>query len=252
MITDSGAPTKLYEHPWRDAPDGIAANFALADLINNLPRKMMLDGRVHAETLLAASGAIAGYAAQRALLGPMAAQDINEANGFHFVRTTSGGLFIYGQPLDNALLPTTAVDHQKLWPLAAGAAIMSGLDQNAVPAVAPMFAHVAQTLGSPREGTTSLNGVEFQLHPRDLLKALWPFALMCFNGELSAEVLNPRVTVSQRWRPIIAAIAANRMIRDTASTVPPLKALTIVMETAIYTSKLAPPMVEEPARPLNA
>ena len=44
------------------------------------------------------------------------------------------------------------------------------------------------------------------------------------------------MVVSQRWRPAIAAITANKMIRDVSGVVPPADALTIVMEIAIYAS----------------
>lgn len=244
MTTENDSSGTPFEHPWRGAADGLAANCALADLINNLPRRLNVDGKVHAETLLAASGAIAGYAAQRALLSGMPVEDVSPANGFHMVRTTSGGLFLYGEPLDQALLPLSPADPDKLWPLAAGGAISAGLPPDSLPPVAPMFEHVAKTLGSPQEGTTSLDGCAFEAPTKDLLKAVWPFALMCFSGQISGKALKPQVMVSQRWRPIIAALAANRMIRDTAEVVPPLKALTIVMETAIYASKLSPSMVE--------
>ncbi len=252
MTTENDASGTLYKHPWRDAPDGVAANFALADLVNNLPRRLTIDGRIHSETLLAAGGAIAGYAAQRAVLSPMAPQDITPSNGFQMVQTNRGDLFLFGEPVDQALLPRSNADADKLWPLAAGAAITAGLDPNGLPPIPPMFEHVGKTLGGPREGLPSIEGVEFQLPPKELLKLVWPLALMCFNGEISGKAMNPPISVNQRWRPIIAALAASRMIRETAHVIAPHRALTIVMETAIYASKLTPLMVEAPAPQLRA
>ena len=248
---NASAPTR-FEPPWRGAPDEIAANVALADLANNLPRRLTVDGKVHAETLLAAAGAIAGYAAQRAVLSAMTPEQVERSNAFHMVQTVSGGLFVLGEPLAQALLPKSNADAGKLWPLAAGAAITAGLDPNALPAVTPMFEHVAKSLGGPREGLPSFQDCEFQLPAKELLKALWPFALMCFNGEISGQAVKPPVVVSQRWRPIIAALAASKMIRETAGTIPPLKALTIVIETAIYASEMAPSMVEGPTPQFSA
>ncbi len=250
-IQNASAPTR-FEHPWRGAPDEIAANVALADLANNLPRRLTVDGNVHAETLLAAAGAIAGYAAQRALMSKMTPEEVDRSNAFHVVQTTSGGLFVLGEPLAQALLPGSKADAGKLWPLAAGAAITAGLDPNALPPVTPMFEHVAKSLGGPREGLPSAPDCAFQLPPKALLKALWPFALMCFKGEISGQAMNPPVLVSQRWRPIIAALAAAKMIRETADSIPPLKALTIVMETAIYASEMAPSVVEAPLPSVSA
>jgi len=233
-----------YEYPWRGAPDAPGANFALGDLIANLPRRLMTEGGVHIETLLAASGAIAGYAAQRALLTRLPARDLTPDNGFHVVRTGTGAAFFSGTPIDDTLVPLSRNDRDKLWPLAWGAAVAAGLDPGDVPALEPMFAHVAQTLGTEREGTCSFEDCRFQAPAKTLLKAVWPLALMSFSGELSGNALAPPVIVTQPWRPVIAAITANKMIRDAAGALPPLKALTIVMETAIYASKLPPTAVE--------
>jgi hypothetical protein len=249
MAKDNGASRTPYEHPWAGAPDGVAANIAAADLINNLPRRLTVDGQTHPETVLAAAGAIAGFAAQRAVMGAMTPEEVADPeNGFQIVRTTSGGLFFFGEPLDRALMPQSPDERDKLWALAASGAVSAGLDPDRLPPIVPMFEHVAKTLGSPREGTPSLTDTRFQAPTFELLKAVWPLALMCFNGQLSGQALNPPVIVSMRWRPVIAAIAANRMIRDMAASVPPLKALTIVMETAIYASKLAPAAVEAQGR----
>lgn len=253
MATENGASKTPYEIPWKHAPDEVAANLALADLINNLPRKLSVDGKIHAETLLAASGAIAGFTAQRSLMYRMSAEDITAPmSGFQIVQTTSGGLFFFGDPLDQALVPQSPTDLDKLWPLAGSGAIDAGLDPDDLPPLEPMFEYVAQTLGSNREGTTSIEGVQFQAATHALLKAVWPLAMMCFNGQVSGQALNPPVIVTPRWRPIIAAQAAARMIRDTAGLIPPRTALTIVMETAIYASKLAPALIEEQAPLVSA
>jgi hypothetical protein len=252
MTTDNDSPRVSYAPPWKDAPDGPAANVALADLVNNLPRRLTVDGVLHAETLLAATGAIAGYAAQRALMGGMTVEAVvDPSSGFEIVQTTNGGYFFFGEPLDRTLLPQSPADPHKLWTLAASGAMTAGLAGNALPPIAPMFEYVAKTLGSEREGSTSVPGCHFRAPARELLMAVWPLALTCFAGQVSGEALSPPVVVSQRWRPVIAAHVANRMIRHTALAVPPLKALTIVMETAIYASKLQPAMVEGPA-PVSA
>jgi hypothetical protein len=232
------------KHPWDGAPDAVGANFAVADLINNLPRRFTIDGRIHAETLLAASGAIAGYAAQRALFAQLAAEGVAvESSGLIIVNTQDGRRRLMGDRLNAMLLPqsnSVSEASEKLWSLAQGAAVSAGLDPAQMPDVGPMFAHVAGTIGSGKEGTTSVTDRKFQLPTLELMKIAWPLALSCFNGELSGKVLKPPVIVSQRWRPAITAITANKMIRDVAGVLPPLVALTIVMETAIYASKLMP------------
>ena len=241
METDS--PRVSYAPPWKGRPEGAAADLAVADLVNNLPRRLTVNGKLHAETLLAATGAIAGFAAQRAVMDGMSAEAIvAPSSGFEIVQTWNGGYFFFGEALDRGLLPQSPSDPHKLWALAASAATATGL--GALPPITPMFEHVAKTIGSPREGTTSAPGCEFKAPARELLMAVWPFALKCFAGQVSGEQLAPPAVVGQPWRPVVGALAAARMIRHTALAVPPLNALTIVMETAIYASKLAPAMVE--------
>ena len=167
------------DFPWKDAPDVIACNLAFGDLVNDLPRRLTVEGRVHAETLLASIGAVAG------------------------------------------------------------------LNASELPKLENMFKHVSQTLGGELEGFPSLSEHRPQAPARELLQQFWPLAVMCFNGELSGAVAKSGA-VRQRWRPIIAAYAANTFIRKVQSVLGPAAAIVIVMETAIYTSKLDPAVIEKP------
>lgn len=236
--------------PWAGEPDGITCNFAVGDLINNLPARLTVDSRVHAETLLTAIGAIAGFAAQRALIA-----SIEETNDearwaqLHMVRSKDGDTYLFGDLLNDTLFPTSDAEADlKLWPLVAGAGIAAGLDPAAVPKPERMFQHVSAVLGGEREGFTSLADVQPQLPAGQVLKLVWPLALMCFNGELSAKAVRSGMPpVAPRWRPVIAAQAAGKFIRDVHAVLAPDKAIIIVMEAAIYASKLSQTAIEEPA-----
>src|SRR3954454_20544528 len=61
----SGTPPGENKFPWPSDEAYIACNLPAGNLANNLASWVMRDGRVHAETYVAASGAIAGYAAQQ-------------------------------------------------------------------------------------------------------------------------------------------------------------------------------------------
>ena len=79
--------------------------------------------------------------------------------------------------------------------------------------------------------------------PRELLKAVWPLATMCFSGRFpnaSREYGDAR----PRFWPAISARAAHAFIGQVKDVLDPLTALTIVMETAIYASKLDPAVIE--------
>jgi hypothetical protein len=107
-----------------------------------------------------------------------------------------------------------------------------------------MFKHVASTIGGPNEGKTSVPA-QHQPHlpARDLLKAVWPLAIMCFSGKFpGASREFPAAPVA--WWSAIAAQASNRPVRDVKDVLPPAIALTLLMETAIYCSKLDQSKVE--------
>ncbi len=231
--------------PWKNARDETACNFAFGDLVNNLPRRLTIDRRIHAETLLASIGAIAGFAAQRALFAQLAeSTDKSAVSEIHVATTESGGKYFFGDPLNFALFPQTDAEAPlRLWSLAAGGAVAAGLSASDLPKPDDMFRHVSQTLGGEFEGLPSLPEHRPQGTAQELLKLFWPLAMMCFKGELSGAVARSGA-VGQRWRPVIAAYAANRFIGDVRSVLPPAMALIIVVETAIYASKLDPAVIE--------
>jgi len=233
------------DFPWKDAPDVIACNLALGDLVNNLPRRLTVEGRIHAETLLASIGAIAGFAAQRAFFAESVENEGRAAREIKIATTASGVKYFFGEPLNRTLFPTTEAEAGlRLWSVAAGGAIAAGLNASELPKLENMFKHVSQTLGGELEGLPSLSEHRPQAPARELLQQFWPLALKCFNGELSGTVAKSGA-VSQRWRPIIAAYAANTFIRKVQSVLGPANAIVIVMETAIYTSKLDPAVIEK-------
>jgi hypothetical protein len=61
-------PSPEEKFPWDGDASSIACNLAAGNLANSLAAWMEHDGRIHAETYVAAAGAIAGYAAQRSLM----------------------------------------------------------------------------------------------------------------------------------------------------------------------------------------
>lgn len=109
-----------------------------------------------------------------------------------------------------------------------------------------MFKYVASTIGGANEGKSSVSA-DHQAHPsgRDLLKAVWPTAIICFSGKIPG-ASREYGAVPVAWWSAIAAQAANRPITDVRSVLPPDIALTLLMETAIYCSKLDQSKVEGP------
>jgi hypothetical protein len=234
FIQDVQMRATAIEWPWLNTPDFAACNFALGHLVGNLPHRMTVDGRIHAETYISAVGAIAGYAAQRTLFAetpPVVGVNINRAG------TTSSEQFWFGDMLNDMLVPKTDAEANRcVWSLAAGGAVSAGLQVQQVPDLGAMFKHVASTIGGTNEGKSSVPA-EHQAHPpaRELLKVVWPVAIACFLGK-SARHQYPEAPVA--WWSAIAAWASSRPIQDVKKVLPPDIALTLLMESAIYCSKL--------------
>jgi hypothetical protein len=231
------------EWPWRKTLDEVACNLALGHLIENLPRRLTTNGRIHAETYISAVGAIAGYAAQRTLFAeapPVMGVNINR------VGVTSGEQYWFGDALNFMLVPRTDADANRcVWALAAGGAMSAGMQGQQMPGLDAMFKHVAATIGGTGEGKSSV-GEKHQAHlpARELLKVVWPLALKCFSGKFpGASREYPAAPV--KWWSAIAAYASNRPIRDVKDVLPPHVALILLMEAAIYCSKLDQSKIEE-------
>ncbi|BCF97965.1 hypothetical protein PPGU19_025340 [Paraburkholderia sp. PGU19] len=230
------------EVPWKNAQDAMECNFALGHLIRNLPARLKIDGRIHAETYISAVGAIAGYAAQRALFAespPIVGSNINRAT------VTSGEQYWFGDALNHMLVPKTEADGNRcVWSLAAGGALSSGLQPQQIPNLDAMFKHVASTIGGANEGKSSVPPWhQAHLSARNLLKAVWPVAVICFSGKFPGASHEFGAAPVVRWSAI-AAQASSRPIQDVKNVLPPDVALTLLMESAIYCSKLDQSTIE--------
>jgi hypothetical protein len=235
--------------PWIPASDGAAAydaqfticNVALADIRDHLRTMVMAEGRVHVETYLAATGALAGFAAQRGLFHRLSGLPPERRVGQVMVATTKAGeKFFFGDRLNDALIARREAEKRlKIWPLALDAAISSGMKPASAPKLETLFGYVAGRISEPffpspekKPGASAT----------DLLTLFWPLARQAFDGRLTARARakeEPGV-VSQHWRPAILALLAQDCLLEAAQVMTPAKALTILMESAIYGSKVDP------------
>jgi hypothetical protein len=230
------------ELPWKNAPDSMACNFAFGHLVNNLPGRLKIDGRIHAETYISAVGAIAGYAAQRTLFA-----ENPPVIGFNIDRVTteSGDRYWFGDALNNMLIPRTEAEGpRRVWSMAAGSAVDAGIQPDQLPKLEAMFKHVSSAIGGRNEGKSSVPAQhQAYLPARDLLKLIWPLAATCFSGKFPDANMDYGVA-PVAWWSTIAARAAGRQMHDVKSVLRPDIALTLLMESAIYCSKLEQSTVE--------
>ena len=245
----TGAVDLVGPFPWTPASNGTEegepqseiCNVALADIRKHLRTMVTADGRVHAETYLAATGVLAGFAAQRALFHRLSALSTERRVGQVMVTTTKAGeKFFFGDRLNDALIARGGAEKRlKIWPLALDAAISSGMKPASAPRLETLFGYVAGRISEPffpspekKPGASA----------KDLLALFWPLARQAFDGRLTARKRaedEPRV-VSQHWRPVILALLAQDCLLEATQVMAPAKALTILMESAIYCSKVDP------------
>jgi hypothetical protein len=229
----AGTPPDETKFPWPSDDAYVACNLAAGNLANNLASWVERDGRVHAETYVAASGAIAGYAAQLSL------KEYDATAQLHVATTTSGDKYLFGDPLNDMLFAKTEAEADgRVWSQAASAAVSAGLPMSRVPKWDAMFGHVAGSLGGPLEGRPSTGPNHQPAVPaRQLLSLFWPHALSFLKGDFD--------DFHKRFGPVplkswcaVAAYATAGPIIDVKDVLDPAISLTILMESAIYASKL--------------
>ena len=230
--------------PWAGKSDEIACNFAFGLIMRNLPPRLARDERMHAPTLMAAAGAIAGVCAQISLFAD--AERIEKARAENRIKEMAlkdGRVFLFGEALNDMLYSVrdAEVARSRVWNMLVTAALQKGLDRSELPNVPAMFRHVNASFESVVEGLPSVPQNAQPLVPvRDLLKLVGPLTLAALDGELQPGLaLNGQDLRANRksWVAITAQVAGNLLL--TASRVmPPAMCLTIAMESAIYASKL--------------
>lgn len=258
MLEDSIEMTsdQLVKFPWEnDDTSYIGCNFAYGDLINNLPRLLTIDGRLHAETFVAGSGAIAGFAAQQALIAQrpnFSIEKLSEtslSDGLFVVRGPRGDRHIYGNPLkwmvfceEGAPTDITA----RLWEWAAGGALSAGLDKSEMPDASGVWENVNRSIQAGLEGMPSVPKEHWpHLTPAQLLERLWPMAKQFLTGKGSGAAAPPGMAVVEpHWWPTITGMATSAAIREVKTVLDPRTALIVAMETAVFTLKIDPTKFE--------
>jgi hypothetical protein len=186
--------------------------------------KVLTDERgVHAETLLATLGALAGYACQFSARLQASKAPAGTDSGLMRVQTKDGRTFYFGDALNKPL----AESKYSVWSLAAAAAQDAGC--NPLPDLHEMFKHVAESLGSPAFGVPRLPANSSLVRPPEqMLRQLWK--------PLVAEIA-PMCPDPQEW-PILFGLAIQHGIGAARSALDPRVSLGIAMESAIAMSKV--------------
>jgi hypothetical protein len=225
--------------PWKGLPEAGACNLALGDIINNFPTALHTEGRqVHAETMLSGLGGVAGFASQMALRSMIKSGE-RTTEGLQTLTLKDGRQFVVGDPLNNILAKADPAIHSLgLWPLAAGAALQAGLAEKSLPELAEQFEAVIERLGTPDEGFPKLAAAHRPAFATaELMKRSWPFAKMMLT-QAYPEKPGPLGPVPPSLWPAVTAHASANLLRKTAAVLDIRVGLEILMQSAIYGSKL--------------
>jgi hypothetical protein len=226
--------------PWAGWPDEIGCNFAAGHLSRNLSQPLIdKNGRLHAETLTCAAGAVAGWGAHRSLMRDPATARL--AGQMHIATLNDGREMLYGDAINNRLMSNDrATAPACVWNNLAGTAIGHGLAQEELPDIEAMFASVTQRMGGPLEGLPS---TDLQPHAPAavLLERVLPVTLACLTGEISEITKKQNFHAAETSYQIVTAWTAANILGRCCEVMPPKTALIIGMESAIYASKLTKP-----------
>jgi hypothetical protein len=226
--------------PWAGQPDAPACTRALEQLVRTLPGALADDQqRVHAETLMTAAGAIAGFGAHISLASNAEAMNTQAAAGrLQLVELKDGRVVLQGPALDDMLCaPTVELAPARVWNTLAGTAIARGAREADLPDLTAMFAHVANAFLTEREAWPSTpSAARPLLNAREALRVTGPIAVQCLTfkaGPAGGPVM------AKSWVAVTAQAAA-ALLAQSSGAIAPALAAQLAMEAAIYTSRLRP------------
>lgn len=184
---------------------------------------MKTERGVHVESILGALGSLAGYACQASVRARARAQGLDETARFVHVEAPDGKTYFFGDDLNGPLLE----DEYSVWTIAAGGAQATGCEH--IPDPTEVFAHVAETVGSPEFGLPRLTP-EHPMHdtPLNYVEAFWPEVFR----------LASRFCPDPAHWPLLLGLAVQEIMLQAKGVLDPCLALRIVMECAIPMSKI--------------
>ena len=202
----------------------------ISDEINQMLFAELRDqSGVHAETTLAALGALAGFSVQMALRETLVRPGkMSEDKVFVIAKTKNGESFYLGN-LSNEGLFGGKPGIISVYALVGGGAQKAGA--NELPDIKDIATHVVSTLGTDKFGVPRVSADHMpHAQPIDLLNKFW-------NPIRNFMVLN--VQAPLQW-PMVLSLAAQKVIVMDKDSVDPALAGRLVMETATAMAKIDP------------
>jgi hypothetical protein len=231
--------------PWE--PESVnRANLATAAVRQLLLQKIPAKG-AHAQSLLAAAGALVGFAAQNSALeqGELLTRrrDLVAPESLMLRRDTEGRRFLAGCWVTAPLL--LGFGHGfPLQRFVVQAAAAAGVKRTEFPDYWELERQVAKAAAAGNLGRLAATpGRAAVARPQDLLRVLWPNARRIVTAPMPLEMMDEPALNEAHW-PVAFAVVAARLMAQTAAEVDPKIAAGLVMEAAIIASKLDPDVAD--------
>jgi len=259
---ESGILTRLVGLPWEGTDDEVVTNLAIGSLRDSLMMWLATERGVHAETLLVAIGALAGFAAQTAAFvrvekrdlplpageGPMSPEALSQylrTKGLLVMVTTkSGERFCFGDLINGYLVQQSTSDYP-LWGFVAASAIAAGVKPDQLPDYVAMFRHASRTVGTAQFGVMQVSE-DHQPHlpARRALDLFWPQTKFILSRTDGPGPASGRSVRPEHW-PLVMAQVARQFVTLSKDTLDPRMGLALLMEAAITMSKVDPTTVPQ-------
>ncbi|MFI4965115.1 MAG: hypothetical protein ACHP9T_07080 [Caulobacterales bacterium] len=239
------APRRDLRFPWE--PESVNR----ANLTTTSLRQLLLDkapaGEGQAQTVLAAAGALVGFAAQNSALeqGELltARRDLVAPESLILRAGKDGQRFLAGRWINAPLL----LGYGHGFPLqrfVIQAAAAAGVKRTEFPDYWEWERRIGrEAIGDDFGRLEAAEGRAAIARPQAMLRALWPTTRKIMRAPMPLELPDEPMLNEAHW-PIAASVVAARLITQMAPTVPPGLAAGLVMEAAFIGSKLDPDLVD--------
>jgi hypothetical protein len=229
--------------PWSNRPDATACDIGFGNFMHTMRAAIAVDGRLHAESLVCASGLAAGFAAQSSLLLRVRGGEAAARAQLLIVQPyRDGPRYLFGDPLNETL--KTAFGYSR------GGALAAGLPPDGLPALDDSYRHVARMISQQNSQFSVAREHQPLVHPEKLLTSVWPHCCRALSS--IPPVVLERLTSSWRhsW-PLLTAYATGQFIAEVRNTLDPRVAIVLAFEASLYGSKLDPALVDEAGLPVS-
>lgn len=230
--------------PWQPESE-VRGNMAVGNLRETLLKVLANDQGVHVETLMAALGAVHGFASQNAALKRLyEAREQGETipeSAIALVKTVDEKRFIFGDWVNQSIFYTEEND-LSLERIALGTAAAMGVELTDLVNPAELAGQIADTIGTPDFGQSLIIRDH---HPHQtavsLIKDLWQLVIDVMELEMPSDKQEPALDEAH-WPAIVSVVVA-QVLEMTKDVLDARLSVQLVMESAIMTAKVDPATV---------